>query len=94
MCIAITSSYDLEKCAAGPTGPVRRRRNGRGFSMDGSWNYIFADIIGIDGELKFRDTAFRKNQQSEFCFTNFDLLKDRLRIWDESYTRNVSWTIK
>ena len=93
LCIAITSSYDMQNCAAGPTSPIRRRRNGRGMGMDGSWNYIFAEIIGIDGELKLRDSAFRKNRHIEHCFENFDMTKDRLRIWDYSYTRNVSWTI-
>ena len=86
----MTSSYDMQKCATGIISPIRRRRNGRGVGWDHSSNYIFADIIGIDGELKIRDTAFRKNQYSEFCFDNFDITKDRLRIWDYSYTRNVS----
>ena len=92
LCVAITSSYDMQNCAAGPIIPIRRRRM-HGRFMDGSWNYIFAEIIGIDGELKTRDSVFRKNQYSEFCFENFDITKDRLRIWDYSYTRNVSWTI-
>ena len=83
----------MQKCAADIIGPIRRRRVVGWGHNDGSWNYFFVKVIGIDGRTKETVHAFRKDEHRESCFENFDVTKDRLIIYDYSYTRNVSWTI-